>query len=72
MEHKIDFPNLPDCALVRVRQLAPVVGVSAMSIWRYVKDDKFPKPIKVSANVTAWRWGDVRAWLDARASGAQQ
>lgn len=72
MHQKIDFAKLPDCALVRVRQLAPVVGVSEMSIWRYVKAGTFPKPCKPAPNVTAWRWGDVRAWLDAQANGARQ
>lgn len=72
MATQIDFPNLPDCAIVRQRQIVPLIGLSASTLWRYVRSGKFPKPFKVGANSTAWRWGDVRAWLDARASGAQQ
>jgi predicted DNA-binding transcriptional regulator AlpA len=29
-----------------------------------VKAGRFPKPCKLSANVTAWRAEDVRAWCE--------
>lgn len=66
------FDALPDGAYVRVAQLvqrAERGGVcgplpfSAPTLWRKVKEGSFPKPIKLSSRVTAWRVGDVRAWL---------
>lgn len=45
---------------------APLVPVSHATLWRWVRDGKFPKPVKLSANVTAWRAADVQAWLAAR------
>lgn len=73
MSHQIpSFDALPDSALARESQLvrspkrpeAPVpLPFSAPTLWRKVKDGTFPKPIKLSERVTAWRVGDVRAWI---------
>lgn len=71
------FDTLPDSAYIREAQLvqspkhperpAPV-PFSAPTLWRKVKDGTFPKPVKLSARVTAWRVGDVRAWMAAQAA----
>jgi len=69
------FDDLPDSAYVREAQLvrsrkhpdrpAPV-PFSAPTLWRNVKAGTFPKPVKLSSRVTAWRVGDVRAWMAAQ------
>lgn len=69
------FDALPNSAYVREAQLvqsptrpngtAPL-PFSAPTLWRKVKAGTFPKPIKLSARVTAWNVGAVRAWLLAR------
>ncbi len=73
------FDNLPDTAFIREAQLVrsprrpgatPVLPISAPTLWRRVRDGSFPKPVKLSERVTAWRVGDVRAWLK-NCAGAQ-
>ncbi len=41
-------------------------ALSGSSIWAKVKNGTFPKPIKLSANVTAWNAADVEAWAQSR------
>ncbi len=75
------FGSLPDDALIRQRQLlrteqspnAPL-PFSAQTLWRKVRNNTFPRPCKLSSRVTAWRVGDVRAWLakHAAAEGVPQ
>lgn len=56
--------HLPQTGFLRQSQLIPVlVPVSNATLWRMVKDGRFPKPVKLSAKVTAWRAEDVRAWI---------
>jgi prophage regulatory protein len=43
-----------------------VVPVSSATLWRWVKAGTFPAPVKLSSGMTAWRVGDVRAWMQAR------
>ena len=69
----IAFDEMPDSALLRESQLvknlnnpAPIIPVSPATLWRWVRSGKFPKPMKVGPNTTAWRAGDVRAWLRAQ------
>ncbi len=63
----MNFDNLPDSALIRQRQLTSgILPFSAATLWRRVKDGTFPKPLKLQGNITAWRVGEVRSWLDAQ------
>jgi predicted DNA-binding transcriptional regulator AlpA len=52
-----------------VRKLVPV---SAATLWKWAKNGKFPAPIKLSTNITAWRASDVLAWLEARRAEHEQ
>ncbi len=69
------FDAMPDSALLRESQLvkkpnnpAPVVPVSAATLWRWVRLGRFPAPLKIGPNISAWRVSDVRAWLQAQAA----
>jgi predicted DNA-binding transcriptional regulator AlpA len=72
------FDHLPDTAWLRESQLvrsakSPESAVaplpfSAPTLWRMVKLGKFPKPTKLSARVTAWQAGQIRAWMLAQAT----
>ena len=73
--HTSVFDALPDSAFIRESQMvqspkrpgtpAPL-PFSAPTLWRKVKAGTFPKPIKLSARVTAWNVGAVRAWMTAQ------
>lgn len=63
-ELEVGFDGLSDAAFVRIPQIVgPLVPVSRATWWRYVKAGHAPPPVKLSAGVTAWRVGDLRAWL---------
>lgn len=56
--------SLPEVGYVRQAQLIPaIVPFSSPTLWRKVKAGTFPKPVKLSPRVTAWKVEDVRAWL---------
>jgi prophage regulatory protein len=62
------FDNLPDTGYLRQAQIIPdVVPFSSATLWRKCKAGEFPKPVKLSERVTAWRVGDVRQFLEAQA-----
>jgi predicted DNA-binding transcriptional regulator AlpA len=67
-----NFDALPDSAYLRQERLIPdLVPFSSATLWRKVADGTFPKPIKLSERITAWRVGDVRAFLTAQAEAAE-
>ena len=59
------FDALPDLALIQLRPLLAygVIPYSATTIWRKCRSGDFPKPIKVSNGITAWRVGSIRKYL---------
>lgn len=61
------FDSLPATAYIRQSQLIPdVVPFSSATLWRGVKSGKFPKPVKLTERVTAWKVGAIREWLSQR------
>lgn len=48
------------------KQLAARYSVSRQTVWRWVRNESFPRPIQLSANCTRWRLSDVEAFEDSR------
>ena len=49
---------------LRIRDFIPdLIPVSRATLWRWVREGRFPSPIKISAAVTVWRTADVEDWL---------
>ena len=68
-------PQATPTKFLRLTQCREIAGgVAPSTIWGWVKNGTFPKPIKLSANCTAWDAAQVEAWAQARiaASRAQQ
>lgn len=62
--------NIPQ-QFYRLPHLKQRLGVSGSSIWAWVKAGKFPKPIKLSENVTAWDRASIEAWEQSRIAASQ-
>ena len=62
--------DLPSTGFVREKNILRIVPVSHSTLWNYVKSGKFPRPVKLSGNVTAWRNEDVIAWITEKSRGA--
>ena len=58
--------------VIRLAQLASVknkpglLPVSQATIWRWVRQNKFPKPFKLGAGTTVWDAGQVEAFITAQ------
>lgn len=71
------FDALPDTAYLRESEIvrnrkrpscSVLLPLSSPTLWRMVRAGTFPKPVKLSPRVTAWRVGDIRAWLSSHSS----
>jgi len=43
-----------------------LIGVSTQTIWKWVKQNKFPQPIKLGGSITVWRSSDIESWMNAQ------
>ena len=42
-----------------------MIGVSAQTIWKWVKQKIFPQPILLGgSSVTVWRSSEIQAWMN--------
>lgn len=48
-----------------------IIPVSPATWWAWVKINKAPQPIRLSAGVTVWRTADVLAFAESLAGGAR-
>jgi prophage regulatory protein len=61
--------------VIRLNDLASTPGkpgklpVSPATIWRWVREGKFPKPFKLGASTTVWDAAEVDAFISSRAGG---
>lgn len=45
-----------------------VGGIGKSTLWRWIRDGHFPKPVRLGANCVAWRSVDVEEWINTRPS----
>ncbi|MBY0235031.1 MAG: AlpA family phage regulatory protein [Burkholderiaceae bacterium] len=60
------FDDLPDSANVRLPIVAALKGISAPTVWRWVKSGRIPAPRKLGPNTTAWNVGELRRASEAK------
>ena len=49
------------------KQLAKKFGVHRTTIWRWIKDCGFPKPVQLSKGCTRWPEKSIQEWETKRA-----
>ena len=59
--------DLPRTGYVRESTVLRHIPWGRSTLWSKAKKGEFPKPVKLSKRITAWRVEDVRAWIDAQA-----
>ena len=57
------FDRLPDSAHIRLHTVTKLFGVSKPTIYRWVRDQKFPAPKHFSNRVSSWNVGELRIAL---------
>lgn len=57
--------------VIRTAPLLEHLGVSRATLWRWIRDGQFPKPIRLGANSVAFLADEVEAWVKARADARE-
>lgn len=57
---------LPETGFVRLSTVLKVFPVSKSTWWAGIKDGRFPKGVKLSDKITAWRVDDIRALIESK------
>ncbi|VTU36849.1 putative transcriptional regulator [Variovorax sp. PBL-H6] len=55
--------------LATTKSKAGLLPVSPATVWRWVREGKFPKPFKLGESVTVWDAEAVESFIARRANG---
>lgn len=69
------FSHAAPTTFYRLPKVCEICGeVSAATIWSWARrsdETGFPKPVKLSANCTAWNASEIEAWAQARVAASR-
>jgi len=63
---------IPESGFVRLPQILSVYPVSRSTWWAGVKSKRYPQPVKLGPNTTAWRAEDIRALIAQQSVDSRQ
>jgi len=56
----------PNHRILRLPQVIAKVGLRRDSIYRLAREDRFPKPIKLSENASGWLESEIDAYIESK------
>lgn len=56
--------------ILRRPEVEARTGLSRSTIYLWIQQGEFPKPVALGARLVGWRESDVNAWLEARTEKA--
>jgi len=48
--------------LLRIKQVSERLNIAKSTIWLWVKNNRFPKPMK-AGRCTFWKMSDIQRWI---------
>ncbi len=55
---------------IRIKEVAELLGIGESTAWLWVKEEKLPKPRKLSPRVTVWKQSEIIAYMENVMGGA--
>nr|WP_280566887.1 AlpA family transcriptional regulator [Chromohalobacter sp. 296-RDG] len=51
--------------LIRIKDVMDRTGLARSTIYKYISEGKFPKPIKLGTRAVAWVETEIDGWIQA-------
>lgn len=55
--------------LLKSKDIQSQFGISKSTLYRWVNERGFPKPIKFGSGVARWKQDEVELWLESQSNG---
>ena len=52
--------------LLRRHKVEELTGLSRASIYRWMRNGRFPRPVKISSRGVRWKESDITDWIQSR------
>jgi prophage regulatory protein len=50
----------------RIDAVSSITGLSVPTIYREIAQNRFPRPLKITAGARAWKLSEIMAWIETR------
>lgn len=54
--------------LIRLKQVMECTGLARSTVYKFIAEGDFPKPVKLGVRVAAWVESEIHDWVNARIS----
>lgn len=58
----------PNDRLITMKEVAPLVGFSKPTIYQMIREDRFPRQLRLGPNKVAWLRSEVLGWIEEKAA----
>lgn len=52
--------------LIRLKQVMECTGLARSTVYKFIAEGDFPKPVKLGIRVVAWVEAEVLAWIEKK------
>ena len=52
--------------LIRLTQVMECTGLARSTVYKFIAEGDFPKPVKLGVRVAAWVEAEVLAWMESK------
>ncbi len=57
--------------LIKLPEVLKMSGLSRTALYKRVREQQFPAPVKLSERSVAWLQSEVNAWIEAKVQGRE-
>lgn len=50
--------------LITIKDMCALINRNRRTLWSWVKNGKFPEPLRINGRTVGWRASSYQAWLD--------
>jgi prophage regulatory protein len=54
------------CRLLRLPEVIEITGLGRDTIYRYIRESRFPRQRRISQRASGWREDEIVAWVNSR------
>jgi prophage regulatory protein len=58
--------------ILRLRDVVHLTGLSRSTVYSLIQNEKFPKPLRLSARASGWLLGEVEEWINSCREGGKK
>ena len=52
--------------LIKLKQVMDCTGLARSTVYKFMADGQFPKPVKLGSKMVAWVEGEVLGWINTK------